>query len=403
MKVGLCVFTLIVCFSLLVLLALGIREKEQHQKHVNEIPIRININGSRGKSTVTRLVAGALMEADIKTVGKMTGTEASMFYWYQEEEKPIVRRLEGPNIREQKVAMKEAADDGAEAFVSECMAVHPEYQKIFQDQWMQANVGVVVNVVEDHMEVMGPTLGHVFDGFKETIPYNGKIIISPSPYVEDFHMEAQKRNSEVYVADTDAVPTSFLQKFEYMIFPENVSLALAVAKSLGIDEDTACRGMLKAKAAPGVTRVLPLSDNGNDRQISYFVNGFSANEPSSTMKIWENVKHLGYPLNDIIVIMNCREDRPERTQQFIDDFLPYIAIDHLVLIGEGTSPIAKAFDQGHFNVNRLHNLEGESTENIYQVITTTMDQSTIFGVGNYHGAAVPLINELEQRKKLSTV
>nr|WP_090397052.1 poly-gamma-glutamate synthase PgsB [Natribacillus halophilus] len=394
-------FTLIVGISLLIVLALGMREKENHNKHVNEIPIRININGTRGKSTVTRLVAGALMEADIKTVGKITGTEARMFYWYQEEEKPIVRRLEGPNIREQKEAVKEAADDGAEAFVSECMAVHPEYQKIFQDDWMQANIGVVVNVIEDHMEVMGPTIEDVVDAFRVTIPYNGIFITSPSPFVEDFEEEAARRNTQVFVADTNAVSPHFLQKFEYMVFPENVALALAVAKALGIDEHTASRGMLKAKAAPGATHVMPMVDQ--KQQVSFFVNGFSANEPTSTMNIWENALHLGYPADDPIVIMNCREDRPERTQQFLEHLLPYMSIGKLVLIGEGTNKIVKAYEQGKLDVKELYNMENEKTEKIYEFVVSAMDRSTILGIGNYHGAAEPLIHELENYKKLSTV
>ncbi|QQK77062.1 poly-gamma-glutamate synthase PgsB [Salicibibacter cibarius] len=394
-------FTLIVAISLLIILALGMREKEQHDKNVDKIPIRVNINGTRGKSTVTRLVAGALMEADIKTVGKMTGTQARMFYWYQEEEKPIVRRLEGPNIREQKVAMKEAADVGAEAFVSECMAVHPEYQRIFQDDWMQANIGVVVNIVEDHMEVLGPTVEHVVDAYKNTIPHDGIFITSPSPFLEEFEKEAATRNTKVFVADTKAVPDHFLAKFEYMIFPENVALALAVARALGIDENTASRGMLKAKAAPGVTRVMPIVDK--HKNTSYFVNGFSANEPTSTLNIWENARYLGYPTDNPIVVMNCREDRPERTKQFADQLLPYIAIDKLVLIGEGTNPIVQAYEQGNLDVNELCNLEGEETDKIYEFIVSSMDRSTIFGIGNFHGSADPLIHELEKNKDLATV
>lgn len=109
------------------------------------------------------------MEDGRKTVGKITGTAARMFYWDTDEERPIKRRPEGANIREQKIAMKEAADRGAEVFVSECMAVAPDYQRVFQESWMQANITVIVNVVEDHMEVMGPTLNHMVDAYKETI------------------------------------------------------------------------------------------------------------------------------------------------------------------------------------------------------------------------------------------
>ena len=50
--------------------------------------------------------------------------------------------------------MKETVERGANAIVSECMAVNPDYQIIFQEELLQANIGVIVNVLEDHMDVM---------------------------------------------------------------------------------------------------------------------------------------------------------------------------------------------------------------------------------------------------------
>ena len=96
--------------------------------------MRININGIRGKSTVTRLITGIVTEAGYKTIGKTTGTSARMIYWFTDEEKPIVRRPEGPNIGEQRRVVKEAAKLKAEALVSECMAVNPDYQITFQEK-----------------------------------------------------------------------------------------------------------------------------------------------------------------------------------------------------------------------------------------------------------------------------
>src|SRR5699024_11157865 len=110
------------------------------QKHVDSLPVRVNINGIRGKSTVTRLVTAVLNEAGYKTVGKTTGTSARMMLWNQSEEEPIIRRAEGPNINEQKMVVKKASKMGAEALVSECMAVNPDYQEVFQKKLLQANI-----------------------------------------------------------------------------------------------------------------------------------------------------------------------------------------------------------------------------------------------------------------------
>ena len=52
---------------IIVLIILGIREFQNHQQVLSKIPIRIHINGTRGKSSVTRLVAAGLRYGGLKT------------------------------------------------------------------------------------------------------------------------------------------------------------------------------------------------------------------------------------------------------------------------------------------------------------------------------------------------
>ena len=72
------------------------------------MPLRVNVNGIRGKSTVTRLVTAILAEEGYNVVGKTTGTAARMIYGLDREE-PIVRKPEGANIKEQVVCIDKAA------------------------------------------------------------------------------------------------------------------------------------------------------------------------------------------------------------------------------------------------------------------------------------------------------
>ena len=78
-----------------ILLILGIREQLAQKRNVEKIPIRVNINGIRGKSTVTRLITSILTEAGYRTIGKTTGTAARMIYWFQDDEDIIVRKPQG--------------------------------------------------------------------------------------------------------------------------------------------------------------------------------------------------------------------------------------------------------------------------------------------------------------------
>lgn len=385
----------LIVIACVIMLGIGFIEKKRHQKNIDALPVRVNINGIRGKSTVTRLTTGILMEAGYKTVGKTTGTDARMIYWDTPEEKPIKRKPQGPNIGEQKEVMRETVERGANAIVSECMAVNPDYQIIFQEELLQANIGVIVNVLEDHMDVMGPTLDEIAEAFTATIPYNGHLVITDSEYTDFFKEIAKKRNTEVIVADNSKISDEFLRKFEYMVFPDNASLALGVAQALGIDEDTAFRGMLNAPPDPGAMRILPLMDA---KTPGHFVNGFAANDAASTLNIWKRVKEIGYPTDEPIIIMNCRADRVDRTIQFAEDVLPYIEASDLVLIGETTDPIVKAYEEGKIPADHLHNLEYQSTEEIMNMLEKKLHNRVVYGVGNIHGAAEPLIEKFKNTK-----
>jgi poly-gamma-glutamate synthase PgsB/CapB len=384
---------LLIPIVLIVALVAGIREWNAHKRHISALPIRVNVNGIRGKSTVTRLITGIIKEAGYKTIGKTTGTSARLIYWDTPEEEPILRRPEGPNIHEQKMVMKKAVDLGAEALVSECMAVNPDYQIVFQEKLVQANIGVIVNVLEDHMDVMGPTLDEVAEAFTATIPRNGHLILAPGPYVDYFKREAARRNTEVIMADNRKISEAYLRKFDYMLFPENASLALAVAGALGIDEETAYRGMLNAQPDPGAMRI-KLVREGN--ATGYFVNGFAANDPSSTINIWKRIESLGYPTKYPIILMNCREDRVDRTIQFADDVLPNLPVDTLILIGEKVDPIRNAIKAGRLEVRQVLDLEGKSTDEIYHTLFEITSNNVIYGIGNVHGAAEPLIEKLQK-------
>jgi hypothetical protein len=66
----------IILFFFVVLVFLGVQEAFFHKRNIAKIPIRIHVNGTRGKSSVVRLIAGALREQGIPTCAKTTGTLA---------------------------------------------------------------------------------------------------------------------------------------------------------------------------------------------------------------------------------------------------------------------------------------------------------------------------------------
>ena len=371
-----------ILISLIILIVLGVREKKNNERNIKEIPIRINVNGIRGKSTITRLITSILTEAGYKTVGKTTGTAPRIMYDRQEEE--IVRDPCGVNIREQLKVIQSAKEYGAEALVAECMALRPDYQRIYQEEMIQANVGVIVNVREDHLDVMGPTTDQIAQAFTTTIPYNGKLIISNSEYNDYFIEIAEERNTEVFIADESEIPEGYLEKFTYVVFPNNIAIPLALAKALGIDKEVALEGMLKAKADPGALRIMPIKV---DNKEAIFVNAMAANDPLSTLNIWDMLEDDQMIKDTPIVLFNARQDRVDRTIQMAKECIPYLGknID-LVLMGQAAEPIRKVYDQGKLkNVNQLIDLSERRGKEVRDYIYDVMDGRLVFCMGNVHG------------------
>ena len=64
--------------SLLCLILAGAIERLALHRSLLRIPIRVVVNGTRGKSTVVRLLAAALDEAGIPALGRSTGSAAEL-------------------------------------------------------------------------------------------------------------------------------------------------------------------------------------------------------------------------------------------------------------------------------------------------------------------------------------
>ena len=161
---------------------------------------------------------------------------------------------------------------------------------------------------------------------------------------------------------------------------------------MGIDEEICLRGMLNAHPDPGAMRITRIKDKDIN---CIFVNGFAANDPQSTVNIWERVGELGYDIIDPIVIMNCRQDRVDRTEIFVSDVFPKIQTHTLVGIGEVTEPIKTAFEQGKFpNVKNYIDLEYANPETIIEKIYPLLQDRILFGVGNIHGQGEEFIEKL---------
>lgn len=268
----------------------------------------IHVNGTRGKSSTSRLIEAALRGGEYRVFCKTTGTSPRTIDVFGVE-KPITRRG-SPNIKEQIKILKEAAKQKADIVVIECMAVKPELQYIAQNKILNADISIVTNVRRDHLEEMGPTVKDVAISLGNIMPKNGHFITAEKRFIDYYTKIGEKLGTKVYLAeDLD---------WNYGIdFKENVSIALEVCKILGIDKGIAIERMKKYKKDPGVLKTYKLKTE-NHKDI-FFVNGFAINDPDSILIIYDYLqKKELFKNKNLILLVNNRGDRGYRVQQHIE-------------------------------------------------------------------------------------
>ena len=301
-----------VAACLLALLALALGERLLRDRALAAIPIRIHVNGTRGKSTVTRLIAAALRGNGIVTLAKVTGT-APRFILPDGSERPVPRRG-APNVREQLRFLLRAHRMRAEAVVIECMAIRPDLQHVAEHDMVRATVGVITNVRTDHTEVMGSTLADIAAALSNTVPRGADLVLGDPATESFFRARAGALGTRITVAASEPVPDRTPAGAKRPAWlRQNLATALAVTRLLGLDDDGALAAMGRAGADPGaaVTRRVAIAGSVVD-----VLDATAANDPESLAGLladWDPKAGLGARL---AFVYNHRADRPDRLRRF---------------------------------------------------------------------------------------
>lgn len=373
----------------LILLIIGAIEFWQHQNNLATIPLRIHVNGTRGKSSVTRLVAAGLRAGGLRTFAKTTGTAPRIID--SDGKDRIIHRLRSASIGEQVRLMRFFAQEKPDAVVMECMAVHPQYQWISEQQMVKSHIGVITNARPDHLEEMGPTLDDVRLSLANTIPFNGKMIVGEIDILETITPVAKSRKTYLKAAVESTVMEDDLKDFTYLEHPQNVAVALDVCVEAGVDRKIALEGMKKVKPDLGALVVQKL-DFGNGPIL--FINSMAANDPVSTLQIWNFVERR-YPVEgETCVYLNSREDRRSRTRQLLQLIYEDIKPDRSIVRGQKVDSMVKHVEYHSPQTSSKVIEETESMNKTIIQFESLPKDSLLFAMGNQVGFGQELVDKL---------
>ena len=303
----------VVLVSLVCLILAGAIERLILHHSLRMIPIRVVVNGTRGKSTVVRLLAAALREAGIPTLGRSTGSIAELVL-PDGSLRAIARRGVVNLVREQRQLVRLANGFDAKALVCECSAIRPELQRVFQRQLVEPTLTLITNSYVDHVDQLGETR----ESTAEVLASGVHRFLTTDPVLGALP-------GAVVVPDL-AVPSRIPQ----WVHPDCYRIALAACAELGIPQEVAIRGMCGVQGDIGMSEDLVV---GGKR----FINAFARNDTATTRQLLATLD-----LSGTSIVFANRKDREFRLERFAGCFQS-LGVDSLFVIGDHPALCARIF------------------------------------------------------------
>ena len=357
------------------------------------IPLVITVTGTRGKSTVVRLLASILRESGKVVLAKSTGSQAQ--YVLPDGTVESVARRGVVSILEQKKALKKAVMLKADCLVVEIMSIRPENHFVESQRILKPDIVLLTNIRRDHTEAMGEKEEEIArvhhldfaDGAEVYVSQECQRYLDPKTF--------QARSLRLNVVSRTQISDTTNQKSvpRRNEFPENLDLAAAVARRFGIDDAVIVGGIRNAIHDIGRLKIWTLQLGG--KRI-FVVNAFAANDPDSTSKVLEKGHEILAGKAGVYTgLLNLRADRPDRTVQWIDALNSGMANEFAQLYVLG----------GHANVvkrkvDTTQTLALKSPDIITQIVAEGMEEGgVIFGFGNIGGAGERLVEYWQREGK----
>jgi len=339
---------------------------------LRKIPLRIFVNGTRGKSTTVRILYEIFRNSGKNVYAKTTGDQPQIFF--PDGRTKILNRFAPPSIIENFFLLIRWAKQQPDAVIMECMALQPETQNRLGKFMFKATHTLITNILPDHQEVMGKTLDEAYTSIMESVPHNSVIFMNQS--VKNFWHTAPTDNKNLRV-----VPQrKFLREFEYIphnIINQSWSLIAESAEFLQFDESIVHNAFSKAwqQINQNIHSLVTL------KRI-HFYNLFSTNDITSAKQF---IKHYlkKEHLTKSIFFLNCRADRPLRTKDFILFLQEYPNPSEIWLTGDGRQ---LAYRLLHKTSSKHQVTKLSFKTALIKIKSDVPENAVLFGIGNHRGS-----------------
>jgi poly-gamma-glutamate synthase PgsB/CapB len=361
-------------------------ERRSLDRQARRIPLRIAVTGTRGKSTVTRLIAAVLKEAGYTVLAKTTGSKPVLILPDGSEQEVVRRGL--PVVLEQKKVLRTAAVLGARALVAEMMSIRPECLAIESRRLLRPHILVVTNVRIDHREEMGRTKQEIARSLGSAIPAAATVFIPEKEGYPDFERAAASFRARI-IRVGEGGETSF--------FEQDKRLAEAIAAHLGVPAEVVRRGVASAGPDFGSFRAW-LVDFGAPPAAWILVSAFAANEPESSRLVLARLRE-GVVRGDrpLVGLLSFRSDRGDRTRQWLEaeETGFFAGFRRVYVVGAHGHALRIKKKAGGRRL--LSPLSGRSAPAITdQIVSLEAGPSVLVGLGNIGGIGEELVEHWQK-------
>ena len=320
---------------------------------------KVLVTGTRGKSSLVRLMTAGFRSAGMACFSRMTGvipTELS-----PQGVRRIIRSR-GGHIKELQWWLS-TVPPVADAIVVENSAVSEEFQPLAA-RWLKPDLVIWTNLREDHFEAWGPTKAGARLALFSGIPKKVAVVLGPGMNDDKRLLELLKKNQN----------TIYFTQGDFSNFEDaNVALAIQAFKILGLNI-TKDRIYAYLEDDPGRFKVLK-AGNG----VLAFA--FAANDLESTAGLFTS---LGWNKKETSILFNNRRDRPGRLKAFE----PWLCNEQW----------GGVFICGAHPLRLIRGAKWIYFRNREEIISFVEKRGLVFGCGNIAGLPIPELLSCEEVK-----